>query len=174
MDSAPWYQSLFGEDYLRVWSFCDLRRAHGAGGGGHHAPAGPAAGQRGPGPLLRLRAPPIPLARHGYRVDRTDLSEVSWNEPASARNGRGCEVTWVRGDMRHVPFEEPVRRRHQPLHRLRLLRARGGGPGGAPAGPEGAAARRPLPHRLHPPGRDAPPASGPPTSPRHGGRPAGG
>lgn len=104
-DTIPWYQCLFGEDYLRVWAPSLL-------------PERTAAEIEGVLQLLNL--PPgaqildlccghgrhaIPLAERGYQVTGLDLSEIFLAHARQAATERGVQVKWVQGDMRHFPFD---------------------------------------------------------------------
>jgi SAM-dependent methyltransferase len=105
MAMAPWYETLFDEDYLRLWTpNLPPERAeqelHGlltlldlpAGarvldlccGHGRHA---------------------VPLARLGYRVTGLDLSEVFLERGRRSAQEAGVEVEWLHGDMREIPFK---------------------------------------------------------------------
>lgn len=105
MTDTPWYKTLFGEDYLRIYepiltpertqrevegivnllslpqgsSILDLCCGH-----GRHA---------------------IPLAQRGYMVTGQDLSEVFLHEAGKEAVANGVQVDWVRSDMRNIPFE---------------------------------------------------------------------
>jgi SAM-dependent methyltransferase len=102
---APWYESFFGEDYLRIYepvltaertkrevdgivnllalpegsNILDLCCGH-----GRHA---------------------IPLAQRGYKVTGQDLSEVFQREAEKEARMRGVHVDWLHSDMRNIPFE---------------------------------------------------------------------
>lgn len=106
MSEAPWYRSLFGEDYLRIYgprltaerterevegiirlldlppgsAILDLACGH-----GRHAMA---------------------LAKRGYRVTGQDLSETFLERARSDAAAARVDVRWVRGDMRSIPFED--------------------------------------------------------------------
>ncbi len=105
MTDAPWYKTMFGEDYLRIYepilthertqrevdgivnllalprgsSILDLCCGH-----GRHA---------------------IPLAQRGYKVTGQDLSEVFLHEAEKAAAVADTHVDWVHSDMRKIPFE---------------------------------------------------------------------
>lgn len=105
MADDPWYKTLFGEDYLRIYepiltaertqrevdgivnvlalpqgsSILDLCCGH-----GRHA---------------------IPLAQRGYKVTGQDLSEVFLHEAEKEAAAKGVHVDWVHSDMRNIPFE---------------------------------------------------------------------
>jgi SAM-dependent methyltransferase len=103
MSEAPWYQTFFGEAYLRIYAFppeWTERQVEGivtllalpAGstildlccGHGRHA---------------------IPLAQRGYQVTGQDLSEVFLQQARAAADAQRVQVRWVHGDMRRIPFE---------------------------------------------------------------------
>lgn len=105
---APWYETFFGEDYLRIYAPVlpperTAREVEGIAG------------------LLELLgAPPgsavldlacghgrhaIPLAQRGYRVTGQDLSRVFLRRAEDDSRAAGVDVRWVHGDMRQVPFE---------------------------------------------------------------------
>lgn len=48
----------------------------------------------------------IPLAKMGYRVTGYDLSEVFLARARAAAAAENAGVTWMRGDMRELPFEK--------------------------------------------------------------------
>jgi SAM-dependent methyltransferase len=105
MIDTPWYETFFGEDYLRLYepvltpertqrevdgianllalplasSILDLCCGH-----GRHA---------------------IPLAQRGYHVTGQDLSEVFLGEAEKEALAKGVQVNWLHGDMRNIPFE---------------------------------------------------------------------
>ena len=104
MGDLPWYKTIFGEDYFRIYS--------------HLTPERTAQEVEGIVTLLTL-APggtildlccghgrhAIPLAERGYRVTGLDLSEIFLRRAQSDARTRGVEVRWVHSDMRDVPFE---------------------------------------------------------------------
>jgi len=100
----PWYRSLFGKDYLRIYGprltperttrevegivrLLDLPEGNAildlACGHGRHA---------------------IALAQRGYRVTGQDLSDAFLERARSDAAAAGVDVRWVRGDMRSIPF----------------------------------------------------------------------
>ena len=102
---VPWYTSLFGEEFLRVYGLfvSDERTAQEV----EHI-------------VQRLALPPrseildlacghgrhaIPLAELGYRVTGFDLSEVFLARARADAASRSAPVSWVHGDMRDIPFE---------------------------------------------------------------------
>lgn len=108
MSSEPWYQELFGEDYLRVWE-----------------PSIPPerTEQELTGILDLLQLPPgsrildlccghgrhaIPLAARGYRVTGQDLSELFLRRGGEEAAAAGVDVEWVHSDMRTIPFTDEL------------------------------------------------------------------
>src|SRR5437016_4273852 len=104
MNETPWYELLFGEDYLRHFRTPPERTA-----------------QEVEQILQRLDLPPgsavldlccgygrhtIPLAQHGYRMTGQDLSDVLLQQARTDAEARGVHVQWVQSDMRRVPFEK--------------------------------------------------------------------
>jgi SAM-dependent methyltransferase len=106
VSATPWYVSLFGEEYFRIYGpmLSDKRTAQEveaivkllalpqgsrildlACGHGRHA---------------------IPLAERRYRVTGQDLSEVFLNRARANADARGVKVSWVHGDMREILFED--------------------------------------------------------------------
>jgi SAM-dependent methyltransferase len=105
MQTAPWYESLFGEEYLRLWAPSLTQERTDA---------------EMDGILRLLELPPgarvldlccghgrhaVPLAERGFRVTGLDLSETFLNHARRAAAERGVEVTWLHGDMCHLPFD---------------------------------------------------------------------
>lgn len=106
MDEQPWWQQLFGEDYLRAW--------------GPVLP--PERTEREVEGILRLLDLPsgsrildlccghgrhaVALAGRGYQVTGQDLSEPFLRGAREAAAARGVAVAWVHGDMRRIPFED--------------------------------------------------------------------
>jgi len=106
MTETPWYETFFGEDYLRLYepiltpertqidvdgivnllalpqgsSILDLCCGH-----GRHA---------------------IPLVQRGYKVTGQDLSEVFLCEAKKEALAKGVHVDWLQSDMRNIPFED--------------------------------------------------------------------
>jgi SAM-dependent methyltransferase len=105
MTDAPWYKTLFGEDYLRMYEPILT----------------PERTQREVDGIVNLLALPqgssildlccghgrhsIPLAQRGYNVTGQDLSEVFLHEAEKEAAGKGVHVDWVHSDMRNIPFE---------------------------------------------------------------------
>jgi SAM-dependent methyltransferase len=105
---APWYETFFGEDYLRIYAPVlpperTAREVEGivrlveqlgvppggavldlACGHGRHA---------------------VPLAQRGYRVTGQDLSRTFLRRAEDAARAAGVEVRWIHGDMRVIPFD---------------------------------------------------------------------
>jgi SAM-dependent methyltransferase len=105
MSERPWYEELFGEDYLRMYALT-------------LAPERTA--REGEGIVRLLALPPessildlccghgrhaIPLAQHGYRVTGQDLCEFFLQRAQADAQACGVAVEWVHSDMRQVPFE---------------------------------------------------------------------
>ncbi len=105
MADTPWYKTLFGEDYLRIYEpILTLERT-----------------QREVDGIVNLLALPqgssildlccghgrhtIPLAQRGYNVTGQDLSEVFLREAEKEAVAKGVHVDWVHSDMRNIPFE---------------------------------------------------------------------
>jgi SAM-dependent methyltransferase len=108
MHNAPWYQSFFNEDYVRVYSpfLTEERTAQEVAaiiqllglpigstildlccGYGRHA---------------------IPLAQHGYKVIGLDLSEVLLQLARVEAEHQGVTIRWLQSDMRTIPFEDTL------------------------------------------------------------------
>ena len=101
----PWYETFFGEDYLRLYE----------------PVLTPERTQREVDGIVNLLALPqassildlccghgrhaIPLAQRGYHVTGQDLSEVFLREAEKEALARGVQVNWLHGDMRNIPFE---------------------------------------------------------------------
>ncbi len=106
MAQAPWYQTLFGEEYLRLWEpalppertareveqIVELLEMRDGSrildlccGQGRHA---------------------IPLAQRGYRVTGLDLSPTLLDKARDRAAAAGVEVNWLPGDMRELRFAE--------------------------------------------------------------------
>lgn len=105
MSTTPWYQTFFGEDYLRIYapflppertarevtgiitllniqpgkSILDLCCGH-----GRHA---------------------IPLAQRGYQITGQDLSAVFLQRAESEAEALGLDTHWVHSDMKNIPYE---------------------------------------------------------------------
>jgi SAM-dependent methyltransferase len=104
ISERPWYQELFGEEYLRAWAptLTEERAA-----------------REVEGIVTLLDLPPgsaildlccghgriaIPLAERGYQITGQDLSEVFLRHARQDAAARGVSVRWVHGDMRAIPF----------------------------------------------------------------------
>jgi SAM-dependent methyltransferase len=106
MNTVPWYQSFFGDDYSRIYlPFLSAHRTEQdviniqeilslspqshildlCCGQGRHA---------------------IPLAQAGYQVTGLDLSQHLLEQAIDEANRQDVEVTWVQSDMRAIPFEQ--------------------------------------------------------------------
>ena len=104
----PWYETFFGEDYLRIYApvLPPERTAREVEGivrllEQFGAPPGSA--------LLDLACGhgrhAIPLAQRGYRVTGQDLSQVFLRRAEADARAAGVSVRWLHGDMRQIPFE---------------------------------------------------------------------
>ena len=104
MSDAPWYQTFFGEDYLRIYDFLTPERTEREVEGIVSLLALPAGSA-----ILDLCCGhgrhAIALAKRGYRVTGLDLSEVFLQHAQSEAEAQGVQVRWVHGDMRNIPFE---------------------------------------------------------------------
>jgi SAM-dependent methyltransferase len=105
MTDDPWYKTLFGEDYLRMYEPILT----------------PERTQREVDGIVNLLALPlgssildlccghgrhsVALAQRGYQVTGQDLSEVFLHEAEKEAVAKGVHVDWVHSDMRHIPFE---------------------------------------------------------------------
>ena len=102
---TPWYETFFGEDYLRLYEPILT----------------PERTQREVDGIVNLLALPqgssildlccghgrhaIPMAQRGYKVTGQDLSEVFLHEAEKEALAKGVQVNWLHGDMRNIPFE---------------------------------------------------------------------
>jgi SAM-dependent methyltransferase len=105
MSEIPWYQTFFGEDYLRIYSpFLTAERTERdvegivsllnlpsgsqildlACGNGRHA---------------------IPLTMRGYKMTGQDLSSILLKRAEVTTDTLGLHVHWLQEDMRKIPFE---------------------------------------------------------------------
>jgi SAM-dependent methyltransferase len=104
MGDAPWYTTLFGEDYWRIYSHLTPERTV----------------QEVEGTVNLLALPPgsaildlccghgrhtIPLAERGYRMTGLDLSEIFLRRARADAETHGIQIRWVHSDMREIPFE---------------------------------------------------------------------
>lgn len=105
MSLRPWYQELFGEDYLRAWAPTLTAERSEAEVEGVVRLLQLPAGSRildlccGHGRIA------VPLAQRGYRVTGQDLSALFLERGRGAAEAAGVEVEWVHSDMRRIPFE---------------------------------------------------------------------
>ena len=106
MANDPWYKTLFGEDYLRMYE----------------PVLTPERTQREVDGIINLLALPqgssildlccghgrhsVALAQRGYQITGQDLSEVFLHEAEKEAMAKGVHVDWVHSDMRHIPFED--------------------------------------------------------------------
>jgi SAM-dependent methyltransferase len=101
----PWYQTLFGEEYLRIY-------------GPLLTPERTARDVDGIVALLNLPAGStildlccghgrhaIPLAQRGYQVTGQDLSPVFLQRAQEDAAAQQVQVRWVQSDMRSIPFD---------------------------------------------------------------------
>ena len=105
---APWYETFFGEDYLRIYAplLPPERTAREVEGIVRlleqlGVPAG--------GAMLDLACGhgrhAIALAQRGYRVTGQDLSRHFLRRAEEDAEAAGVEVRWLHGDMRVIPFD---------------------------------------------------------------------
>jgi SAM-dependent methyltransferase len=105
MATAPWYQTFFGDEYLRIYDplLTPERTAREVDGitALLNLPAGSA--------ILDLCCGhgrhAITLARRGYRVTGQDLSAVFLHKAQEDAAAQQVQVRWVQSDMRSIPFE---------------------------------------------------------------------
>jgi SAM-dependent methyltransferase len=105
MGETPWYQAIFGQDYLRIYGpFLSPERTEQEIEGIVKLLALPAGST-----ILDLCCGhgrhAIPLAQRGYQVTGQDLSEVFLQQARAAADAQRVQVRWVHGDMRSIPFE---------------------------------------------------------------------
>lgn len=102
MDAEPrWYESIFGEDWLRIASGHDERAP---------AEVDVLVELLGLEPGARVLDCPCgtgrhsaELARRGFRVTGVDLNE----QPLAVARGRGADADFRQGDMRELPVDGP-------------------------------------------------------------------
>lgn len=105
MSETPWYQTFFGEDYLRIYDFLTPERSEreveGIVG---------LLGLPGGRAILDLCCGhgrhTVSLAKRGYEMTGQDLSAVFLQHAQAAAEDQGVAVRWVQGDMRQIPFED--------------------------------------------------------------------
>jgi len=105
MNAFPWYQTFFGEDYLRIYApFLPAERTAREVAGITNLlnlPAGSA--------ILDLCCGhgrhAIPLAQQGYQLTGQDLSEAFLQRAKNEAITLGVKARWVLGDMKTIPFE---------------------------------------------------------------------
>ncbi|GHO50033.1 class I SAM-dependent methyltransferase [Ktedonospora formicarum] len=106
MSAAPWYQTFFGEDYLRIYApFLPTDRTE------HETDAIIELLQLSPGMrLLDLCCGDgrhaLPLSRRGYHVTGLDLSETLLARARQKATREGLAIEWCQQDMRAIPYEE--------------------------------------------------------------------
>lgn len=101
----PWYEELFGEEYLRICrpALTEERTTREVEGIVRLLDLPPGSA------LLDLCCGygriAIPLAERGYQVTGQDLSEVLLRHAREDAAARGASVRWIHSDMRRIPFE---------------------------------------------------------------------
>ena len=105
MTETPWYQTFFGEDYLRIYHFLTPERTRREVEGIIKLlglPEGKA--------ILDLCCGhgrhPVSLAKRGYWMTGQDLSAVFLEHGRAAAEAEGVAVRWVESGMRQIPFED--------------------------------------------------------------------
>jgi SAM-dependent methyltransferase len=105
---APWYETFFGEDYLRIYAPIlpaerTAREVEGIARLLEHLGVPPE------GAVLDLACGhgrhTVPLVERGYRMTGQDLSRLFLRRAEEDAREAGVEVQWVHGDMRQIPFE---------------------------------------------------------------------
>ncbi|GGA17173.1 methyltransferase [Paenibacillus marchantiophytorum] len=99
-----WYQESFGNDYLIVYKHRDLQGAY------HEVKKmidwlGLNQGAEVLDLCCGMGRHSMALAEFGYEVTGVDLSEVLLHE--AVKLDKDKQVTWLRGDMREVPLDQP-------------------------------------------------------------------
>jgi SAM-dependent methyltransferase len=105
MSETPWYQALFGQNYLRIYGpFLSAERTELEVEGIVKLLALPAGST-----ILDLCCGhgrhAIRLAQRGYQVTGQDLSAVFLQSARATADAQRVQVCWVHGDMRIIPFE---------------------------------------------------------------------
>jgi SAM-dependent methyltransferase len=104
MSEAPWYQTFFGEDYLRIYTFLTPERTEREVEG-----IVKLLGLTGGEAMLDLCCGhgrhSVALAERGFQMTGQDLSAVFLQHARAAAEAQGVAVRWIEGDMRQVPFE---------------------------------------------------------------------
>ncbi|GCE46479.1 methyltransferase family protein [Thermosporothrix hazakensis] len=106
MAEKPWYESFFGEDYLRIYApFLPPERSQ----------------MEAEQIIKLLQLPPgskvldlccgygrhtLPLARQGYRMTGLDLNDYFLQQARAAAREQDLQVRWLHGSMRHIPFHD--------------------------------------------------------------------
>jgi SAM-dependent methyltransferase len=101
----PWYETLFGPDYLRAWAPLTPPEHTEAEVDGIARLLDLSAGSRILDLCCGYGRHAIPLAQRGYQVTGYDLSEPLLDKARADASAESVEVRWVRGDMRALPFE---------------------------------------------------------------------
>jgi len=106
MSDTPWYETFFGEDYLRIYSpFLPAERT-----------------DKDVADIISLlQLPPgsaildlccgygrhaIPLAQHGYEITGLDLSNKFLQLAQDHAESKGVKIHWRRSHMKNIPFED--------------------------------------------------------------------
>jgi SAM-dependent methyltransferase len=105
METCPWYKSLFGEEYLRLWAPSLTQERTDAEIEGILRLLELLPGARVLDLCCGHGRHAVPLAERGFRLTGLDLSETFLAHARRAAAERGVKVTWLHGDMRHLPFE---------------------------------------------------------------------
>lgn len=104
MSEAPWYQTFFGEDYLRIYTFLTPERTEREVEG-----IVKLLGLTGGEAILDLCCGhgrhSVALAKRGFQMTGQDLSAMFLQHAQAAAEAQGVAVRWIQSDMRQVPFE---------------------------------------------------------------------
>src|SRR5436305_1103544 len=106
MSDTPWYETFFGDDYLRIYSpFLPAERTD----------------KEVDNIISLLQLPPgsaildlccgygrhaIPLAQHGYEMTGLDLSKKFLQLAQEDAEAKGVKIRWRCNHMKNIPFEE--------------------------------------------------------------------
>jgi SAM-dependent methyltransferase len=106
MPERPWYETLFGEDYLEIYrdAFPEEHTAAQVDGIVKILELEP--GARILDVACGHGRHSIPLAKRGFEVTGYDLSQHFLNRARADAEVEGVDVRWVQGDMRELGFEE--------------------------------------------------------------------
>lgn len=102
----PWYETLFGEEYLRVYSSLLTPERTAREVEGIVGLLGIAPGARVLDLCCGQGRHAIPLALRGYRVTGLDLSETLLDHARAEAARLGAAVRWAHGDASQLPFVE--------------------------------------------------------------------